>query len=32
VSRNRFACLYERGEKSPYERITLATFRLQDLR
>lgn len=32
VSRNRFACLYERGGKSPYERITLALFRAEDLR
>jgi sialidase-1 len=31
LGRNRFACLYERGERSPYERITAATFRLQDL-
>ena len=31
VSRNRIACLYERGEKSPYERITLALFDLQHL-
>lgn len=26
LSRNRFACLYERGDESPYERITLAVF------
>lgn len=31
VSRNRYACLYERGERSPYERITLALFHLDDL-
>jgi sialidase-1 len=31
VSRNQFACLYERGERSPYERITLALFHVGDL-
>lgn len=31
VSRNRFACLYERGASSPYERITLALFHINDL-
>lgn len=31
VSRSHFGCLYERGEQSPYERITLALFRLSDL-
>jgi sialidase-1 len=31
LSRNRFACLYERGERSPYERITLATFDILSL-
>jgi sialidase-1 len=31
VSRNRFACLYERGAQSPYERITLALFGARDL-
>jgi hypothetical protein len=31
VARNRFACLYERGAKSPYERITLALFHIDDL-
>jgi sialidase-1 len=28
---DRIACLYERGEKSPYEQIVLAEFRLKDL-
>ncbi len=31
VSRNRFACLYERGSQSPYERVSLALFGVEDL-
>ena len=31
LSRKRFACLYERGSRSPYERITLALFGSGDL-
>jgi sialidase-1 len=31
VARRRLACLYERGAKSPYERITLALFHIDDL-
>jgi sialidase-1 len=30
VSRNQFACLYERGAKAPYERISLALFNFGD--
>ncbi len=30
VSRNRYACLYERGAKGPYERISLAVFGFRD--
>jgi len=32
LNRNQFACLYERGAKSPYERISFAVFGSGDLR